>query len=195
MLKGRKVILREKRLSDAEKDYAWRRDDELATLDATSPVRLPFSEYLAYYTEELDYPTPGRCRFAIETLDGKHIGNCMYYDVDLSREEAELGVMIGERDYWNKGYGEDAVNTLLEHIFTTVKLNRLYLHTLDWNQRAQRCFQKCGFTLCGRVVRDRKHFVVMEIRRQDWEHLNRKRLASKEKGSFSSGDPLQGGKA
>ena len=53
--------------------------------------------------------------------------------------------MIGNRDYWGLGYGTDSVNALLGHIFTTTTLDRVYLHTLDWNVRAQRAFAKSGF--------------------------------------------------
>ena len=46
--------------------------------------------------------------------------------------------MIGDRRFWGKGYGNDAVNTLVRYVFTETRLRRVYLHTLDWNQRACR---------------------------------------------------------
>ena len=58
MLRGNKVILREKRLDDARQDYEWRKDEELAHLDATAPLRSKFSDFQVLYAEELDYPTP-----------------------------------------------------------------------------------------------------------------------------------------
>jgi len=45
-------------------------------------------------------------------------------------------------------------------------LNRLYLHTLDWNERAQRGFRKAGFSSCGTSWRDGHTFVIMEVWRQ-----------------------------
>ncbi|MBI2847408.1 MAG: GNAT family N-acetyltransferase [Chloroflexi bacterium] len=162
MLKGQRVILREKMLSDARQDYTWRADEELARLDASVPIKLPFSDFMAFYIEELEYPTPRRRRFAIDSLDGRHIGNCMYYDIDFIKKEAEVGIMIGDKAYWNKGYGADAMKTLLEYIFTSTTLERVYLHTLDWNIRAQKCFEKCGFTTCGKLQRNGQSFVVME---------------------------------
>lgn len=174
MLKGEKVVLREKRLEDAANDYAWRSDEELARLDAAPTLSAPFVEFLASYADELRYPSPYRHRFAIETLGGKHIGNCMYYDIDAARGEAELGIMIGDRDYWGQGYGTDAVTTLLDHVFSTTRLNRIYLNTLDWNIRAQRCFGKCGFVPVDQAKRRNRHFVLMEIYRNSWEkHTSR----------------------
>lgn len=168
---GEKVVLREKSLSDAEDDYGWRTDKELATLDATRPLRMSFNDFLRYTREEIDYPSPRSRRFAIDTHDGKHIGNCMYYDIDLRRGQAELGIMIGDRDYWSKGYGTDSVNTLLTHIFTSTSIDRVYLHTLEWNQRARNSFAKSGFKELGPVRRNGLDFIHMEVWRTEWERL------------------------
>lgn len=172
MLKGNKVVLREKRLEDAPEDYAWKTDDELCRLDAAFPLQIPYARYLMDYAEELRYPDSIRRRFAIETLDGKHVGNCSYYDINEYRGEAELGIMVGDREYWDKGYGSDAVATLLNHIFRETKLNRIYLHTLEWNIRAQKCFEKCGFVPHGHSTRGWHNFIVMEIQRSQWQKRN-----------------------
>jgi len=180
VLTGRKVVLREKRLDDAAEDYAWRCDEELAHLDAAIPLRLSFTEFLADYAEGLRSPSQHRRRFAIDTVEGKHIGNLMYYDIDENRSEAELGVMIGDRDYWNQGYGTDAITTLLEYIFSITSLKRIYLNTLDWNLQAQGCFEKCGFVPCKRVKRYSGTFIVMEIRRDSWQGIAEQTLSKGE---------------
>jgi RimJ/RimL family protein N-acetyltransferase len=180
LLKGLKVVLREKRVDDAAEDYAWRCDEELARLDATTPLRLSFSEFLADYAEELHNPSRRRRRFAIDTLEGKHIGNLMYYDIEEDKGEAELGVMIGDRDYWNQGYGADAINTLLEYVFSATSLKRVYLNTLDWNIQAQRCFEKCGFVPCRRVKRYNGTFIAMEMYRDSWQGITNQALSRRD---------------
>ena len=169
MLKGNKVVLREKRLEDAKNDYKWKTDGELTRLDATSPLNVTFSEYLSGYAEELRYPILMHRRFAIETEEGKHIGNCMYYNIDGNKREAELGIIIGDRYYWDKGYGADAVATLVKQMFEEPNLEKVYLHTLERNSRAQRCFEKCGFTVCGHTVRDGHRFIIMELRKKEYK--------------------------
>ena len=169
MIPGKKVILREKRTDDAWEDYSWETDPELARLDAAPVHTIPYSEYLDEYTSELTYYYYSGKRFAIDTMDGEHIGNCSYYNYDEANGETELGIMIGNRDYWDGGYGTDAVTTLIDHIFTNTKLNRIYLKTLDWNNRAHKCFRKCGFNKYGESRRGRYAFVLMEIFRADWE--------------------------
>jgi len=169
MIIGSKIILRDKRLADAPDDYTWRTDSELAHLDATPPLTTTLREYLLDYTSQLRYLPPTRHEFAIDTLDGKHIGNCVYYGVNETKGEAELGIMIGDRDCWDKSYGTDAVTILVSHIFHQTDLKRIYLKTLDSNSRAQKCFQKCDFTPCGRLAKDGFSFVLMEIYREQWE--------------------------
>ena len=144
-LQGARIVLRDKLFEDAENDYRWRSDPELARLDAAIPLTMSFERYLKLFEDQMKYPTPGSHNYSIETLEGLFIGNCMYYDLDTVNREAELGIVIGDRDYWSDGYGYDAVTTLLDHMFNARNLKRVYLHTLEWNTRAQKCFSKSGF--------------------------------------------------
>ncbi len=165
MIIGSKIKLRDKRLADALDDYIWRTDPELARLDAAPLLPTTFSRYLSDDADELCYSST-RHRFAVETLEGKHIGNCSYYNIDETKGEAELGIMIGDHDYWDKGYGADTVTTLVNYIFHQLNLKRIYLKTLDSNTRAQKCFKKCGFIPYGHLVRDGFSFTLMGINRK-----------------------------
>lgn len=162
VLAGEKVKLRPKRLQDAANDYNWRTDTELCRLDAAPPLLSSFEQHLKSYAEGLRYF--GRsCHFAIETLDEKHIGNCSYFNIDEAKKEAEIGIMIGDKAHWNQGYGSDAIVILLNYIFSQTKLERVYLKTLNWNIRAQKCFEKCGFAPCGQLTRRDHDFIIMDI--------------------------------
>ena len=178
-LRGARIILRDKRIEDAEQDYIWRSDHELASLDAAFPLTMSYDRFLKLAEDQMRYPTPGSHHFATETLDGKFIGNCMYYDLDSVKMQAELGIVIGDRDYWSNSYGYDAVTTLLDHCFNEKKLERVYLHTLEWNKRAQRCFEKCGFFQVRPVRRMSHDFILMEVFREDWFAKAEERLAAR----------------
>ena len=166
---GNKIRIREKKLEDAVNDYTWCRDPELSRLDAAQPLVMTLSHYISEYAAELRYPSLTRRRFAVETLDGIHIGNCSYYNIDLKRSEAEMGIMIGNRDYWGKGYGYDVIKTLVSHVFRNTNFKKLYLKTLDWNFRAQACFRKCGYVQYNKINRDGYTFILMEISRENWQ--------------------------
>jgi len=166
---GNKVRLRGKSLSDVRNDYMWQSDPELVQLDAAPLLSVSFPVYLLDYTDQLHHSRLNRYPFAVEDVDGKHIGNCTCYDVNETRGEAQLGIVIGDRNYWDKGYGADALTVLVNHVFLNTNLKRIYLKTLDWNLRAQKCFEKCGFTPCGQLNRNGNNFVVMELKREQWE--------------------------
>ncbi len=159
-------MLREKQLGDASNDYRWRTDRDLARFDAARPLTMNFQEYLALYREELLYPSPSRRSLAIEDETGRHIGNIMYYNIDTLRQDAELGITIGERRCWGQGYGTEAVRLLLQFLLGRKSFGRVHLKTLAWNQRAQRCFEKAGFVECGRSRRGDNDFILMEFRRE-----------------------------
>ena len=101
----------------------------------------------------------------------------MCYDINTSYGEAEVGIMIGNRDYWDKGYGYDTMVALVDHILRNTSLRRLYLHTLEWNSRARRCFEKCGFTFRRTVQRDGRTFALMELFRDRWNEIRDEKLA------------------
>ena len=163
-----KILLRPKSIEDAHDDYTWRCDEELSQLDASRPIKQTFEEYMRGYKYELNYSNPYSIRFAIDTIEGKHIGNMMCYDINTLMGECEIGIMIGDRDYWNNGYGFDSMVGLLDHMFTYRGMYKIYLHTLVWNTRAQKSFQRCGFTTIETVRKYGYDFMYMELEKNNW---------------------------
>lgn len=174
VIKGEKVRIRDRKLADARDEFNWSKDQELAELDAAPPLRMGFNQFLYEFNSDFNYPSPTRRRFAIDTSDGKHIGNCSYYNINADNGEAELGILIGDREYWNKGYGADVINAMLEYIFSRNRFQRVYLKTLEWNSRAQRCFSKCGFKPYGHLEQHGYRFLLMDTHRSDWLSRDRK---------------------
>ena len=168
-IEGKLIRIREKRVEDIPDEYAWRVDEELSRLDATRPLTMSYDDFLKYSKEEMQFPNFRSKRLAVETNEGVHIGNVMYYDLNMRNAETELGIMIGNKEYWGKGYGTDIVKTLLKHLFEDLKLERVYLHTLAWNYRAQSSFSKSGFREIRAVRRGGQDFLLMEVNRNSWE--------------------------
>ena len=167
---GEVIRIREKRIVDIPDEYSWRVDDELSRLDATRPLTMSYDDFFRYTKEEMQFPSYRSKRLAIDTLDGVHIGNVMYYDLNVRNREAELGIMIGDKGYWGKGYGTDIVKTLLTHLFLDIALDRVYLHTLAWNYRAQTSFEKAGFKKVRSVRRGGQEFLLMEVVGTEWRN-------------------------
>jgi RimJ/RimL family protein N-acetyltransferase len=178
MIKNRRIILCKKQLDDAVNDYSWKTDPELARLDACPPLDMPFNEYLYLYINELQMSPVLKQEYSIETSNGVHIGNCAYYNVNRFKGEAEVGIMLGNRQYWNQGYGTEAMILLVDYIFNKHNFKRVYLKTLESNVRAQNCFLKCGFTNCGKKKQDGDNFIVLELQREKWQSVRETLTAS-----------------
>jgi RimJ/RimL family protein N-acetyltransferase len=164
--RGRRTIVRRKRVGDAADEYRWRSDPDLAQFDASRPVQAPYESYERNWSFDYRFTDMAGRSFAIEDEVGRHIGNVMYYNIDSARNEAEIGISIGEPSCWSLGYGSDALEAVVRGLFEVSGLGRLYLHTLDWNSRAQKAFRKVGFEICGTSWRDGHTFIIMEVRRE-----------------------------
>jgi RimJ/RimL family protein N-acetyltransferase len=80
----------------------------------------------------------------------KLIGSLGFHEIDWRNRMAEFGIIIGDKAYWNKGYGTEAVRLLVKHGFTTLNLNRIFLEVFETNPRAIRAYEKAGFTHEGK---------------------------------------------
>jgi RimJ/RimL family protein N-acetyltransferase len=88
---------------------------------------------------------------------------------------AGVGIGIGEREYWGKGYSTDMMRVILRYAFTELNLNRVTLNVFEYNPRAVRSYEKAGFVVEGRerkaIHRDGKYWDVlfMGVLREEWE--------------------------
>ena len=82
---------------------------------------------------------------SIDTTDGRFIGNVELDHISRKNGTAELVIVIGERDYWDKGFGTEAIMLTLSFAFARIHLSRVYLRVYTSNRRAIRCYEKCGF--------------------------------------------------
>lgn len=178
LIYGEKTFLRrfEDRMSDAEisRLYAWSRDTELLRWSGGAPTALSESEFRDHVRGERLYGPTNRRMYLLFVRDTLElIGRIGVFAIDWNRRDAELGVVIGAREYQNRGYGRDATRTLLHHLFTTSSLNLIYLYTFRENVRAQHAFAAVGFRVTERGPRftpDVGEFdgVKMEITRQEF---------------------------
>lgn len=103
------------------------------------------------------------------------IGDCGLFGIDWRIRQAEFGIVVGAKQHWNKGYGTEALNLILQHGFNTLNLNRIFLRVYENNPRAMRSYEKAGLSIEGRLRQG--HFdegqyfdvILMSILRSDWQ--------------------------
>ena len=165
---GPNVRLRLRVGSDGEDEFRWRSDEESAKFNGVAPNKVRLREFLDAFVYELRTGRSDREQFAIDRSDGTHIGTVMLYNHSRGGEGAELGITIGEEETRGQGLGREAIILLLGWVWNNRPLRGVYLHALEWNERAIRCFAGAGFSEVARVVRDGQALVRMEVRREWW---------------------------
>ena len=77
------------------------------------------------------------------------IGNSGLHDIDLFHRTAEFGIMIGEKEFWGRGYGTETARLMLDYGFTALGLNNIMLTVYSYNQRGLRAYTRAGFREFG----------------------------------------------
>jgi RimJ/RimL family protein N-acetyltransferase len=181
MIFGERIRLRADERSDIPFFQNWLNDPEvLAGLGHYLPFSLVAEEQ--WFESMIKQPREEQ-PLAIEALPASGvpddawqlIGNCGLFGFEWKNRLAELGIFIGEKAYWNHGYGAEAMRLLLRHGFDTLNLNRIWLRVFCTNQRAIRCYEKVGFVHegCYRQAEFRNgeyiDVLIMSVLRSEWK--------------------------
>ena len=89
----------------------------------------------------------------VDRASGRSVGTIGLSQIDRKHQRAEYGVLIGEADARGKGLASEASRLLLDYAFTTLKLNRVYLHVFPENEAAVRLYERVGFEREGLLRR------------------------------------------
>jgi len=164
----------------AKSEVRWQRDSEFGRLADSKVVHLFSEKKLKEWAEKRfeKGPQPERYPFSVRTLaEDKLIGFLGLY-LELIHSEAWVGIAIGERDFWGKGYGTDMMNVCLRYAFLELGVQRVSLALNSYNPRALRSYEKAGFRLEGRTRKDilregkRTDTLWMGILRHEWLGLD-----------------------
>jgi RimJ/RimL family protein N-acetyltransferase len=145
---GKRIRLRAIERSDIPTFVLWFNDPEVRK---NLLVYMPMSQAQEERWFEAQLEDQDRHILGIETLDGALIGNIGLENINWRDNKAELGIVIGEKEYWNNGYGSEAIIILLDFVFRQMNLRRVFLRVFEDNKRAMRCYEKCGFKVEGRL--------------------------------------------
>lgn len=152
IIPGEKVLLRPIEPEDFPTLVAWGNDAEL-----TAYIEEDYPRSVAECPEWYQNGKANRHsqRFAIvgTSKEDRLIGDVELDHIAWRSGDAELRIRIGDKEYWDQGYGTEAVLLLVEHAFERMNLSRIYLRVFSFNKRAIRCYEKCGFRKEGRMRR------------------------------------------
>ena len=175
--KSSRVILRPVLEKDLPFLMRWINDPEVTQyLKAHAPM-MEFEE--RQWLEGLAKRKPHHVVVAIE-VDGVFIGTMGLHDIDFRHRRATTGALIGNKDYWGKGYGSEAKMLLLDYAFNELGLRKICSRVIVFNKRSVRYSLRCGYREEARL---RKHSfakgkywdeVCLAVFRKDWLPLWRR---------------------
>lgn len=169
ILCGKKVYLQPVSDEDFLKMLEWGNDPELRYLMGQWKEDM---EDVDWYKRLKDGKTSQM--FAIYTSDDGLIGDIELINITWRNHQAELIIRIGDKRYWGQGYGTDAIILILQYAFMELKLQEVYLRVHNYNRRAIRCYEKCGFKKEGvlrfKNYRGRKGYsiILMNVLRHEF---------------------------
>lgn len=157
----------------------WSLDTEYFRLLDSEPPR-PFSEKIWKEWMEKNIEKTHQYGFSIRALEedpaqpGRILGFIALFETFWNQGDTLVAIALGEREYWGKGYGTDAMRLMMRYAFDELNLRRVSLLVFEYNTRAIRSYEKVGFVLEGRVrgamLRDgrRWDWLYMGILREEW---------------------------
>lgn len=149
MLTGQKVRLREYMKEDINLRLSYINDPEVG-MNLVTDIPYPMTLHEEEKWFESLTAISDTYKFAIETLeDSQFIGGCSINNVDWKNSVATVGIFIGNSEFLGKGYGTDAMRTLINFIFNEMNINKIRLTTYSFNKRAIKSYEKCGFKIEG----------------------------------------------
>ena len=151
-----KIKLRNLQLDDVEDRYKWSLDKEVSKYLSVPDKYPPFTkEETKKWIQLCMNGTNGYLQKSILTEDNIHIGWVDLKNFDKINNNAEVGITIGNKDYWGKGYGAAAMIEMLNHGFEELKLHKIWLRVDRDNEKAIKSYIKVGFVEEGVLREDR----------------------------------------
>src|SRR5215467_12432858 len=165
-LHGERIYLQRPAMEDASYVFNWERDDEVWRYDPNRPFSQNIADFLPLFERNYVRGNGRQHWFIIEDEHHTPIGTITYFNVDYRMGQCEIGLGLGDKTRWGKGYGPEAIRTLVQYLFSSPSLARIYAETAVANRPARRAFAKANFVEVGQIYDPRSSgepWVELEI--------------------------------
>jgi [ribosomal protein S5]-alanine N-acetyltransferase len=179
-LRGPRLVLRAPRASDYAERLSLGRDPAIIRMFGGDSINLQgilSTEDVTRSFAEIE----GNPNAWVVEHDNRFLGTVKLHQFSQRDRRARLAIGLLDPTKLGCGYGQEAILLVLEHAFDVLELYRVDLRVLEYNERAIRCYLKCGFVEEGRereaALVDNKRYddVLMGIFLHEFRHRIRER--------------------
>ena len=143
-----RIYLRALELDDYKTSIKWRNDSQIWEM-LGGPKYFVSEAYERKWVENTIF-NPKDVKLAVCLLeDGKYIGNVYMTDIDEINRSCHSHVLIGDKDYWGKGYAREALMKAIEYMFNERNMHRIQANVLETNTQSLKMHKKCGYKVDG----------------------------------------------
>ena len=139
-----KIFLREIRKADLPFCIEWLKDPEVTRFLSNSVKNVSDKEELLWF-KTIKNSKNDIVFSIIATSENRYIGNCGLHKINWQEKTCEMGIFIGDRNFWNRGCGTSAIRLLMDFATKTAGIEKIRLLVYEYNLRAKKVYEKCGF--------------------------------------------------
>ena len=143
------MYLREVRPADVnERYYRWMNDPEVNQYLESRFYPNSMETLSAYVKDKIGDRNNVFLAIVLKE-DDSHIGNIKLGSINWIHRHGDVGIIIGEKGSWNKGYASEVISLLARYAFDTLNLHKLTAGCYEANVGSLKAFQKAGFEIEG----------------------------------------------
>ncbi len=172
-LEGERVVFRPYNEDDLDLIFVWFNDPVVTYYMFTG--QRPQTKGALRDAMEKDVQSEKNVVFTVIDKESQEaVGVVGLYDIHPTAHKAEMRIIIGNKNFWGKGYGTEITELITYYGFGRLNLNRIYLGFTDENKRAGRAYEKAGYAREGvlreDIYRNSRYYdsVRMAILRKDY---------------------------
>jgi len=175
-IKSNRLLLRSLEWSDSEQILGWINNEEIARNFQFFTGKIAPEDEIRYIFRMND--SSSDLLLGVETQEGELVGTCGLHEIDFNNDTARLGIIIGKKMHWNKGYAREAVSTLIDWAFSKMNLHKIYLNVFVTNQKSVHLYENIGFQIEGKLKKEYKirgeytDMLRMAVLKKEWENGN-----------------------
>lgn len=147
-MEGLQVKLRAMELSDLPAITTWNFDEEI---NEFMPARFPNNLEQQRKWFDNQFKDDKKKLIIVEKISNLPVGLLGVMNIDHINKNCEIGITIGEKKYWGKGYSKEAMGLIISFLFQQMNMHIIYLQVFETNLRGVNFFKKCGFRVDGKL--------------------------------------------